>query len=172
MAHKIKTPKKSIVTKAASSKNTAATEAAAKAERTRKKKEVKTKLRHLSPVAKAEIAGELVNEQLTKQVNGFSDFLREQSVIGVGIGLVFGTQIKTVIDTIMKSFVNPFTSLFLPGQEALTDKTINLHLFHRSAPIGWGAIVYNIFSFILVAAMVYALYKSLKLDKFAKKKEG
>jgi large-conductance mechanosensitive channel len=136
----------------------------------RKKKEVKTKLLHLSPVAKAEIAGELVNQQLTKQVSGFGDFLREQSVIGVGIGLVLGTQVKTVVDTIMKSLVNPVTTLFLPGQQSLTDKAITIHLGARSAPIGWGAIVYNVLSFIIVAALVYAMYKTLKLDKLAKKK--
>lgn len=143
----------------------------ASANRERKKKEVATKLRHLGPAAKAEVQ-ELVDEQLSKQFNGFTDFLREQSVIGVGIGLVFGTQIKTVVDTIMKSFVNPVTSLFLPGQEALADKAITLHAFHRTTVIGWGAIAYQLFSFIMVALIVYAAYKLLKLDKLAKKKEG
>jgi large-conductance mechanosensitive channel len=134
-------------------------------------KEVATKLRRLSPIAKAEVMNQVVNQQVSRQVNGFTDFLREQSVIGIGIGLVLGTQIKTVVDTIMKSFVDPFTSLFLPGQQALTDKVVTVHIASRSAPIGWGAIVYSLFTFIIVAIIVYALYRLLKLDKLAKKKD-
>lgn len=148
-----------------------AAEAEVDANHRREVKEVTTKLRHLSPVAKAEVVNQLVNQQLGKQVNGFTDFLREQSVIGIGIGLVLGTQIKTVVDTIMKSFVDPVTKLFLPGQEALTDKVINLDIAGRTAPIGWGAIAYSLFSFVMVAAIVYAIYKLLKLDKLAKKKD-
>jgi large-conductance mechanosensitive channel len=146
-------------------------EAEARANTRREVKEVSTKLRHLSPVAKAEVVNQLVNQQLGKQVSGFTDFLREQSVIGIGIGLVLGTQIKTVVDTIMKSFVDPVSKLFLPGQEALTDKVIVFHIANRSAPIGWGAIAYSLFSFVMVAAIVYAIFRILKLDKLTKKKD-
>lgn len=134
-------------------------------------KEVATKLRHLKPIAKAEVVNQVVNQQVGRQVSGFTDFLREQSVIGIGIGLVLGTQIKAVVDTIMKSFVDPVTSLFLPGEQALTDKTVTVHVTGRSAAIGWGAIVYAIFSFIIVAIIVYVIYKILKLDKLTKKKD-
>lgn len=148
-----------------------AAEAEVRANTRREVKEVSTKLRNLSPVAKAEVMNQLVNQQLGKQVSGFTAFLREQSVIGIGIGLVLGTQIKSVVDTIMKSFVDPVSKLFLPGQEALTDKILVLHVAGRSAPIGWGAIAYSLFSFVMVAAIVYAIFKILKLDKLTKKKD-
>lgn len=150
---------------------TEAAEAELKATQRREVREVTTKLRHMSPVAKAEVVNQVVNQQLSRQVSGFVDFLREQSVIGIGIGLVLGTQIKDVVDKIMKSFVDPVTTLFLPGEQALTDKVITVHVAGRSAPIGWGAIVYSLFSFIMVAIIVYAIYKVLKLDKLSKKKD-
>ncbi|HEV7453633.1 MAG TPA: MscL family protein, partial [Candidatus Saccharimonadales bacterium] len=110
-------------------------------------------------------------QQVAKQFGGFVEFLREQSVIGIGIGLVLGTQIKTVVDAIMKSFVDPITTLVLPGQQLLTDKTVSVHLGSRHADIGWGNIAYSLFSFIMVALIVYAIFKLLKLDKLSKKKD-
>lgn len=132
--------------------------------------EVKTKLRNLPQIAKEEILDEVVSGQLvTRQFGSFANFLRDQSVIGIGIGLVFGTQTKTVVDSIMKSLVNPLTSLFLPGQQSLADKTIRLNFHGRHADIVWGAIVYNLFSFVMVAIVVYVIYRLFRLEKLAKK---
>lgn len=135
-------------------------------------KEVKTKLANLTPAAAAEAVSDVVAEQARKQVSGFGDFLREQSVVGVGIGIVFGTQIKVVVDSIMAGFVNPLTELVLPGTGGLIDKTITL----KDAPnpadkveLAWGSIVYTLLTFIIVAAIIYATYKLLKLDRFKKK---
>jgi large-conductance mechanosensitive channel len=145
-------------------------DAKARAERRRQTKEVATKLRNLSPAAKAEVVNQAVNIQLTKQVGGFVEFLREQSVIGIGIGLVLGTQIKTVVDAIMQSFVDPITRLVLPGEQLLTDKVVTISIASRHAVIGWGNIAYAMFSFIMVALIVYTIFKLLKLDKLTKKK--
>jgi large conductance mechanosensitive channel len=143
----------------------------AAAEHRRKVKEVKTKLQNLSPRATAEVVNEVVTEQVSKQFGGFKDFLREQSVIGIGIGLVLGTQVKTVVDTIMLQFVNPVTALFLPGQATLASQKISVSVGPKHAEIGWGAIVYTLFSFVMIAFLVYAIYKILRLDKLAKKKD-
>jgi large-conductance mechanosensitive channel len=152
-------------------RNVQSAEAQVRANKRREVKEVATKLRHMSPVAKAEVVNQAVNQQVAKQFGGFSDFLREQSVIGIGIGLVLGTQIKAVVDSIMKSFVDPITTLVLPGEQLLTDKTVTIRLGSRHANIGWGNIAYSLFSFIMVAIIVYAIYKMLKLDKLSKKKD-
>src|SRR5688572_16325208 len=88
-------------------------------------KEVKTKLGNLSPTAAAGVMEQVVANQARKQVSGFTDFLREQSVVGVGIGLVFGIQIKAVVDTVMLSFINPLTEL-LPGGQSLATRSATL----------------------------------------------
>jgi large-conductance mechanosensitive channel len=125
----------------------------------------------MSPAKVAAIARAEAKQVVGKQVTGFTDFLREQNVISIGIGLVLGIQIKAVVDTIMASFVNPITQLLLPGQEALSKKSFTLNFDGKSVEIGWGAIVYSLFTFVLVALIIYAGYKMLKLDKFAKKKD-
>ena len=130
-----------------------------------------TKATLMSPSKVAAIARAEAKQVVGKQVNGFTDFLRDQSVISIGIGLVLGIQIKAVVDTIMASFVNPITQLLLPGQEALSTKEYTLTVGDKQVSIGWGAIVYSLFTFVMVAVIIYAGYRLLRLDKLAKRKE-
>ena len=123
------------------------------------------------PVAQAEVVNEVIAKQVSKQLNGFTDFLREQSVIGIGIGLVLGTQLKSVVDSITNGFVLPLTQLVLPNQKSLADQTFMVHVtHHRAIAIQWGSIVYAVFNFLVVAFIVYMVFKLLKLDRLAKKK--
>jgi large-conductance mechanosensitive channel len=167
---KITVSKPKTTAQAAPAPNTAEARAAVRANKRRATKEVATKLNNMSPAARAEVLNQAVNQQVFKQVGGFVEFLREQSVIGIGIGLVLGTQIKSVVDSIMQSFVDPITKLVLPGEQLLTDKTVTFSLGSRHAVIGWGAIAYSLFSFIMVAIIVYTIFKVLKLDRLTKKK--
>ncbi|HKU19150.1 MAG TPA: MscL family protein [Candidatus Saccharimonadales bacterium] len=142
----------------------------AKQNEERERKEVATKLRNLGPVATAEVVNDVVTKQLSRQVSGFTAFLRDQSVIGIGIGLVLGTQLKTVVDSITNGFVLPLTQLVLPNQKSLADQTFFMHVVgHRSVTVHWGSIVYSLFNFVVIAFIVYAIFKLLKLDRLAKK---
>lgn len=135
-------------------------------EKQRVERELRTKLMHLGPLA----ATEVVNEALSKQVTGFIDFIREQSVVGLAIGLVLGTQVKQLVDSIVSNFFNPLIGLLLPGSGSLAEKTVTVHLADKAATFGWGAFISTMLSFIAVAAIVYAIFKALKLDKLTKKK--
>ncbi|HSX00185.1 MAG TPA: MscL family protein [Patescibacteria group bacterium] len=145
--------------------------AEAKKNRQREEREVATKLRNLGPMAQAEVVNDVISRQVGKQLNGFTNFLREQSVIGIGIGLVLGTQLKSVVDSVTNGLVLPLTQLVLPNQKTLVDQTWVLHVAGRgSVQIEWGNIAYTIFNFVVVAFIVYAIFKLFKLDRLAKKK--
>lgn len=128
------------------------------------KREVRARMKHLD----SRTSTELVNGALNKQVNGFVDFLREQSVVGLAIGLVLGTQIKQVVDQFIASFVNPLVGLLLPGKGTLADKTFTLQIGNKTGTFGWGTFVMTMISFLFVAAIVYYVFKGLKLDKLMK----
>jgi large conductance mechanosensitive channel len=114
-----------------------------------------------------------VNESIVhKQVRGFVDFLREQSVVGLAIGLVLGTQAKVLVDQIVASFFNPLIGLLLPGEGALNQKEFTLTIGGKTAVFGWGAFVTSLITFIIVAAVVYYVFKGLRLDKLDKKKDA
>jgi len=142
------------------------------AKKRRQIKEVKTKLGNLSPAAAAEAASDVIARQATRQVRGFVDFLREQSVVGLAIGLVLGTQAKQLVDQMIASFFNPFIGLLLPGEGTLAQKKATLHLFGKEAEFAWGAFVISLITFVIVAAVVYFIFRGLRLDKLDKKKEG
>jgi len=103
-------------------------------------------------------------------VTGFVEFLREQSVVGLAIGLVIGAQVKALADQLIASFINPLLGLVLPGTGSLDKKVFVLHLGDKAAKFAWGSFAAVMLSFITTALVIYFVFKALKLDKLAKKK--
>lgn len=102
---------------------------------------------------------------------GFTDFIREQGVVGIAIGLVFAAQVKVVVDQFLASFVNPILGLILPGAGDLSQKkvTLTIHeLSNKTAEFAWGQFIYVLMSFILTALIIFYVFKSLKLEKLKK----
>lgn len=104
-------------------------------------------------------------------VVGFVDFLREQSVVGLAVGLVIGAQVKALADQLINSFINPLLGLVLPGSGSLSNKVFTVHVEHKTAIFGWGAFMAVLLSFTTTAAVVYFVFKALKLDTLTKKKD-
>ena len=113
-----------------------------------------------------------VAKPVSKHARGFVSFLREQSVVGLAIGLVLGTQAKVLVDQLIASFVNPIVGLLLPGEGTLKEKTFSFTLNGKTEDFGWGAFVISLMTFVIVAAVVYFVFKGLQLDRLDKKKEG
>jgi len=103
---------------------------------------------------------------------GFITFVREQGVIGLAIGLVLGTQVKVLVDQLVISFISPLLGLLLPGGGDLVDKAFHMQFNDKGQDFLWGAFVAQLISFLAVAAVIYFVFKGLKLDKLDKKKEN
>ena len=120
---------------------------------------------------KAEKLKRLDRVGVSRRVRGFVEFLREQSVVGLAIGLVLGTQAKALVDQLIASFINPLVGLLLPGQGTLDKKEFLVHLNGKTAAFRWGAFAIAVLTFVIVAAVVYFTFKGLRLDRLDKKKE-
>lgn len=105
-----------------------------------------------------------------RHFGGFMDFVREQGVVGLAVGLVLGTQVKALVDQMVASFINPLLGLILPGKGTLAQKTFSLSWGDKTADFGYGAFIAVLISFLTVAAIIYMVVKGLKLDKLDKKK--
>lgn len=150
-------------------KTTAATVDLLKEER-RARRELAERLKALEATTSLGVGVGTVNGLARKQVDGFVDFLREQSVVGLAIGLVLGTQLKALVDSIVNNFISPLIGMLMPGQQALADKAFVVHALGKtSQPFKWGHIVTTLISFLAVAAVVYALFKLLRLERLSKK---
>jgi len=105
-----------------------------------------------------------------RQFGGFVEFIRQQGVVGLAIGLVLGLQVKALVDQFVASFVNPLLSLVLPGAGSLSSKAFTVGVPGKSATFEYGKFIDVLITFIIVAAVIYAVFKILRLEKLDKKK--
>jgi len=107
-----------------------------------------------------------------KWLQGFVDFVREQGVVGVAVGLIIGLGAKSLVDSFVSSFINPIVG-FVLGAQNLSAKYFCLSSSATGVctnKIGWGDFLNELISFIIIAFIVYFAVKVLKLDKLDKKK--
>jgi large conductance mechanosensitive channel len=108
-----------------------------------------------------------------KFLQGFVDFVREQGVVGLAIGLILGFASKSVVDSLVNNIFNPLVGL-LTGGISLEHKTACIS--HSDAGtcttvMKYGQFLSDVISFIIVVAAVYIAFKLLKLERLDKKKE-
>lgn len=109
-----------------------------------------------------------------KQVGGFMDFVREQGVVGLAVGLAIGTAATVFVKSIVDGIIVPVIGALLPGSTGLANRyycfdTVNGECVNKLA---WGSVISNFISFLAVAAVIYFVVKGLKLDKLDKKKDS
>jgi len=132
------------------------------AEETEEKKKV---------VQRKEVVVSLPVVHAPKWLQGFIDFVREQGVVGVAVGLIIGLGAKTLVDSFVASFVNPIVGVIL-GSNNLSAKYICIQSANGvcTSKVTWGRFLNDFISFLLIAFIVYFVVKILKLDKLDKKK--
>lgn len=103
-------------------------------------------------------------------LQGFVDFVREQGVVGLSVGLILGIAAKSVVDSLVLNIFNPIIGMFTGGG-ALGDKYMCLKEVGGvcSSKLGYGKLLSDLISFMIVALIVYFVVKKLKLDKIDKK---
>ena len=114
-------------------------------------------------------ARRVVKEKAQYRANDFKEFIRNQGVVGLAVGLVLGVQVKAVVDQIVASFINPVLGIILPGGGGLADKSFALTIGEKEATFSYGAFISVMISFVTVAMLVYFGVKALRLDKLEKK---
>ena len=106
---------------------------------------------------------------ISKAVSGhqsvsFMEFVREQGVVGLAIGLVLGSSVKELVDTIVKSFIDPLISIVVPNADSLATAKVTL----GGKDFLWGLFLSVIIRFLSIALVVY--FVAMRFAKFDKKK--
>ncbi len=104
-------------------------------------------------------------------LQGFLDFVREQGVIGLAVGLILGLASKSIVDSFVANIVNPVVGVILGGNN-LANKYMCLQSTGDvcTSKIGYGRFVSDLISFFIMVAIVYFVVKHLKLGKLDKTK--
>jgi len=110
-----------------------------------------------------------------KQLRGFMEFMRRQSVIGLAVGLAIGTQVTETTKTLVDGFINPIVSFLLSfimsSPAALESMSWDVAGPPHTLVIKWGLIVSFLIKLTAVAAVIYFVVHGLKLDRLDKKKD-
>jgi large conductance mechanosensitive channel len=108
-------------------------------------------------------------EYLAKEkVTGFFDFIRTQGVIGLAIGFMLGDKIKNLVNSFVTDILNPFLVMASGSVGSLTDAKIQIF----GAEVMWGRFTSTFIDFLIMAAIIYFIFKGLGLDKLDKPKEN
>ena len=110
-----------------------------------------------------------------RQVKGFMEFIRRQSVVGLAVGLAIGTQVTATTNTVVDGFINPLVSFvlsfFTSNPTSLENMTWHVVGAPHTLVIQWGLIVSFLIQLLAVAAVIYFVIHGFKLDKLDLKKD-
>lgn len=142
-------------------------EAAKKSVKRAKTKVVAAKTIAAEKAAKAK--EQKVVRSVNKQASGFADFIRNQGVIGLAIGLAIGSVASGTVTTIVKGFVNPIVQLAIGTQQRLESQVWHVDLWGRQADFLWGAALSSLMTLTATVFVIYLIVHFAKLDRLNKK---
>jgi|SRR3989344_76911 len=99
----------------------------------------------------------MVREQLKGTVTGFIIFIRERGVMGLAIGFVLGGGVSKITTSLSADILNPLLAYFFGGTERLGDIMIGT--------VAIGKFLAAVLDFLILALVVYLIFKMLGLDK-------
>lgn len=100
----------------------------------------------------------------------FVDFIREQGVVGMAVGLAVGTVAAGTVKNIVEGFVTPVVQFIVGSQAALEGQSWHVELWGRSADFQWGLALSSTITLVATLAVIYFVVKVAKLDRLDKKK--
>ncbi|NQV12188.1 MscL family protein [Candidatus Uhrbacteria bacterium] len=104
-----------------------------------------------------------MKDKVKKQVQGFVAFVREQGVMGLAIGFVLGGSTKELISSFVDDIIRPILNLLIGSTVGLEELA-----FYN---IKYGSFLVSLIDFIMIAAVVYFVFKGFKLHRLDLKKE-
>ena len=99
-------------------------------------------------------------------MKGFTDFIREQGVVGLAVGFILGGAVSKVVAALVEDVINPLLGVVLGAAEGLRTASVSI----GSASILYGDLISVVIDFIVIAVVVYFGVRWLGLDKLDRTK--
>lgn len=103
---------------------------------------------------------------------GFVNFIREQGVVGLAVGLVLGGAVATLVKSLVDNVVMPPVGLLLGSADGLKGLSWTIGRTNgEDAVLNYGVFLNDFLNFVIIALVIYVVVHSLGIDKkFDKKK--
>ncbi|MGH9858279.1 MAG: MscL family protein [Acidobacteriota bacterium] len=102
------------------------------------------------------------------KIHEFIDFVREQGVVGLAIGFILGGSARNLVSALVDDILDPFLGLLLLHR---TENLAQAKFVIGSAEFLWGDFLTKLIDFLLLALVVYIVFRSLKLEEMLDKKK-
>lgn len=93
----------------------------------------------------------------------FLHFIREQGVVGLAVGFILGGAVSKVVSSLVEDVINPLIGAVFGSTEGLASMMLG--------PVALGSFIAVLIDFVIVAAVVFFIFKRLKLDRLDVSKE-
>ena len=104
---------------------------------------------------------------VTTQLQGFLEFIRTQGVIGFAVGFILGRAVSDLVGSLVADIINPLVGLLTNRFGDLSQMTLQV----STATLNYGKFVSLVINFVILAGIVYFVFKQLKLEKLDKPKK-
>ena len=103
-------------------------------------------------------------------IQEFFDFLKTFGIIGLAIAFVIGQASSKLVTALVEDIINPLVGLFLPSGslETLSAKVTNVS--GTMSEFKYGDLIANIIDFLIIALVVFVVYKFLSRYKIVEDK--
>lgn len=88
----------------------------------------------------------------------FFNFLNKRNVINTGIGIIVGTQIRSITDVVVRNLINPIVNKSLPRNMEL--EKIEITIFDIKFKIG--QILNKLLEFFIIMFIIYNIFQLQK----------
>lgn len=127
--------------------------------------------------AKAKAKAAALKSKGTDHLSGFYDFIREQGVVSLAIGLAVGGAATLLIKSLLDNVIMPPIGLLLGSTDGLKGLAWTLGQVKKDGKsvdiiIHYGTFINDLLSFVIIAFVVYFVVRVLGLDKKLGKKES
>lgn len=99
-------------------------------------------------------------------MKSFIKFIREQGIIGLAVGFIMGGTVSKVVSSLVTDIIQPLIGAMLGSTKSLSSMSFHI----RTIEIRMGNFLAILIDFIIISAVVFFIFKGLKLDKLDKKK--
>lgn len=93
----------------------------------------------------------------------FLNFIRRQGVVGLAIGFILGGAVSSVVSSLVNDIIQPIIATVLGSPEGMRYLMIG--------PVRMGSFFVALIDFVIIAAVVYFIFKKLKLEKLDEQEE-
>lgn len=104
-----------------------------------------------------------ITNNARKPLYSFMEFIREQGVVGLAIGFILGGSVNVLVRSFANDIIQPLIGLAFKNKDGLAQL--------QWGPVTIGNFIIATIDFIILAAVVFFVFKGLQLEKIDRKKE-